>query len=93
MTLTRRPFASAAGRTRFDGAADELAQIDARDVEPQAAARHRRQIQQLLDQLHLRRRVALDRFQDRLRAIGRHGSAAQHARPAEHGVERRAQLV
>jgi hypothetical protein len=77
----------------FDRAANEIPEIDRCNVQPQIARRHRREIQQFFDDLHLRGGIAFDRVEDRGGAFRWHGAAAQHACPAEHGVEGRAELV
>ena len=63
------------------------------DFEAQLAADDPRDVEQVLDQLALSARVPLDGLE---RARGRRGVEArgtQGHRPAQHGVERRAQLV
>ena len=63
------------GTDGFDRAADEIAEIDGRDVQAEVAGGHRRQIEQLLDDLHLRGGVAFDGVEDRRRALGRNRSS------------------
>ena len=53
----------------------------------------RREIEQLLDQLGLPRRVVVNRLQRAGRCRGVERAVLQHRRPADHGIERRAQLV
>ena len=77
----------------FDGATNQFAEIDRRDVEAQVAGRHRRELEELLDNLHLRGGIALDGVENRCRSIRWNGAAPQDPRPAEHRVQRRAQLV
>ena len=62
-------------------------------MQPQLPAFDARQVEQLLHQAGLRLRVALDDRHRVLDAMRRHLPARQHPRPAQHGVERRAQLV
>ena len=63
------------------------------DAEVQRARHDAADIEQVLDQLGLRSRIALDRIERALLTVGGHGAGAKHLHPAENGVERGAQLV
>ena len=90
----RTPLASAAGRTVSSAASTTGAEVDRRGSEPELAGDDARDVEQVLDELGLRPRVALDGLERARRsARGVELAAAEQLRPAEHGVERRAQLV
>ena len=62
------------------------------DLQPQLAADDPRHVEQIFDQAHLRHRVALDDL-ERVGARTNRRLRPQDARPADHGVQRRANLV
>ena len=68
-------------------------QIDRLDVQAQPAGDDARDVEHVLDDLLQRGRVALDDVERRLASCRAAASEAQHARVAEHGVERRAEFV
>ena len=67
--------------------------VHRRDVQAEPAGDDARDVEDVLDDLLERGRVALDDLQGGVGAFGSHGAAAQHPRIAEHRVERRAELV
>jgi hypothetical protein len=68
--------------------------VDCADLQTHLAAGNARQVQQVVDELHLNVRIADDRiFGARDKRLVAELSALQHSRPAVHRVERRAQLV
>ena len=81
------------GADRVDGAVDDRLQIDRRQLDAQLAGDDARHVEDVFDQLRLRARVAFDGVQRLLFLLGRQRARPQHARPADHRVERRAQLV
>jgi hypothetical protein len=82
------------GPDRVERALQHLVELDRADVEAHLAGADARQVEQVVDQLHLHVGVAHDRVHRPLhdRRV-RELAALQHARPAEDGIERRAQLV
>ena len=76
-----------------DAALDDRRQIHRADVEADLAGDNARDVQEVFDEPDLRHGVPFDGFQ----SFHHHGGidvlVTQRARPAEHGVQRRAQLV
>ena len=69
------------------------AQVDRRRLHPELAGHDARDVEQVVDQLRLQARVALDHL-ERVRHLSRrHLLVAQHRGPAQDRRERRAQLV
>ena len=87
------PLASAAGCIESIAASDDLAEIDGLDVEPHLAGDRARHVEQIVDQLRLRLRVALDGLDRAALLILADLSGDEHARPAVDRGQRRAQLV
>ena len=81
------------GPDRVDGAVDDGLQIDRVELDAQLAGDDARHVEDVFDQLRLRARVAFDGVQRLLLLLGRQRPRPQHARPADHRVQRRAQLV
>ena len=91
---SRMPLASAAGRTDSTAASTIGGELDPLHVEPDLAGDDPVHVEQVLDQLRLRARVALDRLEARGAVSASSASRAQQdLGPAEDRVERRAQLV
>ena len=88
----RNPFGRRARLDDVDGRLDDVLDVDGRDVEPQLAADDARHVEQVLHQPELRRRVPLDDL-ERVIAGFHFGLRAQDPRPAQHGVQRRPDLV
>ena len=82
------------GLQRFDRGIDDLCRCHALDIQAQLAGHDPVHVQQVLDHLTLRARVALNRI-DTLHDVflARDAAPRQDLRPAEDGVERSAQLV
>ena len=78
---------------RVDGRIDHAGQIGPLHVEPHLAGDDAAHVEQVLDELRLGARVALDRVEALLQVLGVARPGRQQLRPAEDGVERRAQLV
>ena len=72
---------------------DDGGRLHRAHVQAQLAGDDARDVQQVLDELALRACVALDGLQRARRGGLVEPAAAQRDRPAEHGIERRAQLV
>ena len=73
---------------------DDGREVDRRDVEPQLAGDDARDVEEVLDEAHLRAGVALDAAERALARLRRSSGAARRiCEPAEDRVERRAQLV
>ena len=76
-----------------DRRADDVVHVDGRAREAELAGHDPRDVEQIVDQLGLPPRAVVDRVR-RARALRVvECAAAQHVGPAEHGVERRPQLV
>ena len=91
---SRMPLASAAGRTVSSAASTTAARSTGSTVEPQLAGHDAADVQQILDELGLGARVALDGLERALAPSPAAGAPrAQHLHPAQDGRERRAQLV
>jgi hypothetical protein len=69
--VERDRFRIRGGAHRFNGAADQIAEIDRRDVQTKVARCHRGQVEQFLDDLHLRGGVAFDGVENRVRTLWR----------------------
>ena len=69
------------------------AEIHLADVEQQLAGGDARDVEQVLDQLRLGVRVAIDALERVLASLRRQLAAPQQVHPADDGVERRAELV
>ena len=78
---------------RFHDPAKERLRVDRLEIEGRSSAGNPREIEQIVDELRLPRRVSMDGF-DRLRHDARiDRTHAQHRRPSENRVQRRAKLV
>ena len=86
-------FAIAAGCTTSTAASTIAARSTGRTLDAQLAGDDARDFEQILDQPRLDARVALDALERACLGCRLHVRRPQHARPPEHGVERRAQLV
>ena len=87
------PLASAAGVIDSTASVGQRAERHELRRQLQRAAHDARHVEQVVDDLHLRRRVAVNRV-ERARNLSRlHVPVAQHRRPAENRVQRRSQLV
>ncbi len=81
------------GQNRVDGGIEERRDIDLLDVEAELALHDARHVEQIVDELRLRFRVPMDRF-DGLGARRLVGDAtAEEPRPSEDRRERRQELV
>jgi hypothetical protein len=78
---------------RLDGGVDDRRQIDLGHLDPQLAGDDARDVEQILDEIGLHLGVALDGLERALLLGLVELPRAEEARPAEDGVERRAQLV
>ena len=72
---------------------DDGGEIDRLHLEPHRAANHPGHVEQVLDELRLHARVAVDDVQRLGLSRGVERAELEHRDPAEDGVERRAQLV
>ena len=81
------------GAQRVEGVLDQRRQVRRAQLEPQLAGDDPRHVEDVGDQLLLQPRVALDRFERARGALGVQFADAQEARPSEHGVQRRTELV
>jgi hypothetical protein len=68
-------------------------QLDRGKLQRKLAGDDPRDVEQILDELHLDPRVALHGLQGALALLGRELAAAQEPHPSQHRVQRRAQLV
>ena len=80
-------------RHRLDRRVDERERMQRLQVEPELARVDAAHVEQVVDELRLDPRVALDGLEAGQHLLGAAGGDAQHLGPAEDGVERRAQLV
>src|SRR5205823_7711541 len=64
-----------------------------RSVQPHLAGHDPRDVEQIVDHLGERGRVALDRLERARQLLAVHHAPAYHARVAEDGVQRRPELV
>ncbi len=78
---------------RLHGGVHDRRGIQAVEFEREAADEDARDVEQILDQAKLHARVTVDDAEAVSDAIGRQAPLLQHLAPAEHRVERRAQLV
>ena len=78
---------------RFDDVPEQVAQIDLVAVERHAPAGDAREIEQVVDELGLPRRVVVNGLQRARRDRWGQRAVLQQRRPAEHRIERRAQVV
>jgi len=81
------------GPQRVERAANDLADVDARHVQDHLAVHDPRHVEDVLDQLFLCDGVVLNDAHGVLQTIGLELARFEQLRPAEHRVERRAQLV
>ena len=91
--LERHRLRERAGRDGVDGGLHDGADVDGPELEAQLAGDDARDVQQVVDELGLQLRVAVDHLQRALGGGGVERPALQHAHPAEHCRERCAQLV
>ena len=76
-----------------DGALDDAAQVHRPHVETEPAGHDARDVEQVFDELSLGARVALDGLERAALHHLVHGAAPEPPDPAEHGGERRAELM
>jgi len=81
------------GAHDVDRGLDHAHELHGHDVEPHLAGDDPRDVEEVLDELRLHGRVALDGLERLRPARFGDGVAAEEASPPEHRVERRAQLV
>src|SRR4030095_334958 len=72
---------------------DDRGGRDLADIQPQRARGDAAHVEEVLDELRLDTRVALDDLEPALEVDGAHARHAQDLRPPENRVERRPQLV
>ena len=76
-----------------DRALHHVGEVDLARLQAEATADDRRDVEQVVDQLLLRVRVALDAGERGGHFLGVDLTLRQHARPAEHRIQRRPQFV
>ena len=91
--LDRDALGLRSGPDHIDGQARQRGDVDILHVEAELAGDDARDVEQIFDHPALRCGVPLDRLERSRRPLGREDARAQHLRPAEHGVDRRPQLV
>src|SRR5262249_44050838 len=77
----------------LDRRLDHRGEVDGADLEPELAGHDARDVEEIVDELRLRLRVALDRLERAPRLLLVESPATQHARPREDRRERGAELV
>ena len=87
------PLGRGGGHHRLDDVPQQLAKVDLVALERQPPAGDAREIEQVVDQLCLPRRVVVNGLERACGDRGRQRALLKHRRPSEHRVERRAQVV